>query len=367
MNYLPVLSILAAAGLATAGSIYTLADLGSLYSSSATAMGVNELGQVAGTMTTALGSVHAFSASAATGLIDLTAGSQGQAAAINNAGQIAGTQYLGGESYGSVWSSGVATTAGPSGSYAMAIDNAGDVAGSLIQNGQGNAFVTQNGTVIDLGTFAGGSWSAAYGMNDAGQVAGSGLTASGNFRAFIWTPGEGYTVLGSLGGANSYAMAINEFGEVAGNAQLLTGYSDAFVSKGASMQDLGTLGGSSSFAYGINDLGNAVGYSWTTGNASMDGFIEQGGVMVDINSLLVDAPGWQITQLFAINDSNQVVGVGILNGVEHAVLLTDPPAVTPEPATWIYMLAGLALVAKFTRSASPLRPLQLDPPPVRPR
>jgi hypothetical protein len=82
--------------------------------------------------------------------------------------------------------------------------------------------------------------------------------------------------------------------------------------------------------------------------------------MYDINSLLIDDPGWQVTQLFGINDSNQVVGVGILNGVEHAVLLTDPPApdvaTAPEPATWICMAGGLGAVIflknRARRSAS---------------
>jgi hypothetical protein len=78
-------------------------------------------------------------------------------------------------------------------------------------------------------------------------------------------------------------------------------------------------------------------------------------MMYDINSLLIDASGWQVTELYGINDSNQVVGVGILDGVEHALLLTDPPtapsteppsapSATPEPAAWICTFGGLAAV-----------------------
>jgi probable HAF family extracellular repeat protein len=169
-------------------------------------------------------------------------------------------------------------------------------------------------------------------------------------------------------------MAINDAGMAAGTSQISNGYMHAFVSNGGSLQDLGTLGGSSSYAYGINNLGNVVGYSGT-GSGQMDGFLDEGGVMYDINALLIDAPGWTITELYGINDSNQVVGVGVLNGVEHAVLLTDPPtagettssssstSATPEPAAWICVFAGLgALISRrsysvcFSASAAPAAP-----------
>jgi probable HAF family extracellular repeat protein len=345
-----------------AGPIYTLADLGTLGGSSTMAAGINDQGQAVGSATTMVGYMHAFS-SFGSGLTDLTANpsAQGQASGINNAGQIAGTQYLGGQAYATVWSDGAANIIGSAGSYAVAINSAGEVAGMLVNNGQGTAFVAQNGTVIDLGTFAGGSWSAAYGLNDAGQAAGYGMTANGSFRAFIWTPGQGYTALGTFGGASSYAMAINNSGAATGNAQTSSGFSHAFLSNGATMQDLGTLGGIASYGYGINDAGNVVGYSWTTGNNSLHGFLEEGGVMWDINSLLIEAPGWVVTQLYGINGSNQVVGVGIFDGVEHAVLLTDPPASTqsesavPEPATWMTSAALLAFFLSFRRASRPSR------------
>ena len=368
MNWIRLITVLAISSFAAAGPIYTLADLGTLGGTSTMAAGLNDLGQTVGTATTLFGYQHAFS-TIGTGLVDLTLNSsatQGQATAVNNAGQIAGTQYIGGQTYATIWNDGVASTVGGAGSYAMAVNNTGEVAGVLVNNGQANAFVSSNGTVLDLGTFAGGMWSGAYGLNDSGQAAGYGMTANGNFRAFIWTPGQGYSVLGTLGGASSYAMSINASGFVAGSAQTTSGYSHAFLSNGTWLQDLGTLGGVASYGYGINDAGNAVGYSWVAGNAGTHGFLEEGGVMWDINSLLIDAPGWVVTQLFAINGSNQVVGVGILNGVEHAVLLTDPPApdaggsvqsfATPEPATWLCTGLGLfGLLLGFRRTRRPSR------------
>jgi probable HAF family extracellular repeat protein len=355
MNWPRLASILAVTAFAGASPIYTLADLGTLGGSSAEANGVNAFGEAAGTMTTPSGFMNAFTFGGS-GLTNISANStaQGQANGINNAGQVAGTQDIGGQSYATIWSNGAATTVGGAGSYGMAINNTGDVAGMLINNGQGNAFVTENGTVIDLGTFSGGYWSAAYGLNDEGQAAGYGMTGNSAFRAFIWTPGQGYTLLPTLGGVNGYAMAINNSGMAAGSAQLSSGFMHAFVSNGSSIQDLGTLGGNSSYAYGVNNLGNVVGYSWTA-TGQIDGFLDVGGLMYDMNALLIDAPGWTITALYGINDSNQVVGVGVLNGVEHAVLLTDPPptssqssvsdaAIAPEPAVWISTLTGLAAI-----------------------
>lgn len=373
MNLIRLVSILGAAGFAAAGPIYTLADLGTLGGPAAMALGVNGQGQAVGTMLDPYGYMHAFLSSSPLG----SNAGEAEASGINNAGQVSGTQFFNGDAYATVWNGGVATTIGGAGSFALAINNSGNVAGMLVNNGHGNAFVTENGTIIDLGAFDGGSWASAYSLNDQGQAAGYGMIGNGVFRGFVWTPGRGYTALGTLGGLSSYAMSINYWGEAAGSAQIASGYSHAFVAYGTAMTDLGTLGGVASYAYGINDSGNVAGYSWIADNAATDGFLEVGGVMYDINSLLIDAPGWQVTALYGINNSNQAVGVGVLNGVEHAVLLTDPPAptsdtsvATPEPAAWICTISGLAVFLfrkRSTRSAFPLRPRPLGQRPEPPR
>ena len=72
-----------------------------------------------------------------------------------------------------------------------------------------------------------------------------------------------------------------------------------------------------------------MGYSWTLGVPTTAGFLTQDGVMY-INLLLIDAPGWQVTALYGINNSKQLVGVGVLDGVEHAVLLS-PKAYIASP------------------------------------
>ncbi len=379
------------AGAILAGPIYNVVDLGTLGGSSAQANGVNASGVAAGSATTQFGYTHATSSSAA-GIVDLTlnsTASEGTAAAINGAGTIAGTQFINGEGYASLWSNGAAQSIGGAGSYAMAINDAGQTAGTFTTaDGQGHAFVTSGNalagsTLVDMGTLAGGNWSSAYGINSSGEVAGYGNIASGAFRGFTWTPGGGYSQLGTFGGANSYAMAIDDSGVAAGSAQTAGGWMNAFITNGSQLIDLGTLGGMSSYAYGINDQGEVVGYSSLSGTGETGAFLYENGVMIDLNHL-IDAPGWVLTQAYAINSSGEIVGAGMLNGVEHAFLLdyaagygdaslalgaqsnSTSTGAVPEPGTLGMFGAGLfalLLAAGLkTRFAARLRPLREDRP-----
>jgi probable HAF family extracellular repeat protein len=152
--------------------------------------------------------------------------------------------------------------------------------------------------------------------------------------------------LGTLGGAYSYGMAINNAGAIAGSAQTSQGFMKAVIWNGGKVTDLGTLGGSQSYAYGVNGAGTVVGSSWTAGNLAMHGFIDAGGVMIDLNQLLPVNSGWTIDAAYGINDSGAIVGTGTLNGQSYAVELVPSSNLlvgTPEPAT--LLLAGLGLLA----------------------
>ena len=75
--------------------------------------------------------------------------------------------------------------------------------------------------------------------------------------------------------------------------------------------------------------------------------------------------------------SREILGPDAFLGVEHAVLLTDPPATdsvtssaTPEPAAWILTISGLSMLLlrkKLTLCVSPLRRRLRDPLPEPPR
>lgn len=341
----------------TAGPItYNVVDLGTLGGSSATANAVNASGQTTGTRVNTQGIPHAFSSSS-----DLTpAGSEGAiASGINRFGVVTGTTYANGTTYATVWTGTLAEYLSAD-AYAMGINDSGQVTGMALDGqGFGHAFLNTAGVMTDLGVLPGGDWSSGYGISASGQVAGYGSTASGNFRGFIWSGTTGMTSIGTLGGRNSYALAINDSGQVAGAAQTRSGSLHAVITFGSGLLDLGTFGGSSSFAYGISPDGTVVGYS-ATGLDEMHAFVYTNGQMYDLNSLLVEATGWELTAAYGINSSGQISGTGRFNGVEHAILLDpafemtpriepgtlslSPVNHVPEPATVTLIIGGLALV-----------------------
>jgi uncharacterized membrane protein len=104
--------------------------------------------------------------------------------------------------------------AGSTSSAAYAINNVGQVVGSSVFGGgehgsAGTEYATEwsGESVIDLG----GRQSFATGINDAGQVVGFATD-----YATEWSAGPGSGVL--FGSANSIAYAINDAGQVAGGS-----------------------------------------------------------------------------------------------------------------------------------------------------
>jgi probable HAF family extracellular repeat protein len=340
-----------------ATTVYTVTDLGGPGGSASTAFAVSASGQAAGWETGALGETEAvvFGGAVPTDLLAGSTWSQGQATGINSLGEVSGTVWSGGTAHGVIWSGGSTVDLGANTS-AAAINDAGQVAGSGTQ-----AFLYQNGAITNLGTMPGGSWSLAEGLSGNGEVAGYGDTASG-IRGFVWTSGAGMVELPTLGGGSSYGMAVNDAGEVVGSSATGSGYLNATSWVNGTATDLGTLGGNSSDAYGINDAGEIVGYSWLAGDGMTHGFAVLNGVMVDLNSLLSPADsGWVIVAAYGINDQGQIVGEGMYGGQSFAVLLNDPASAggspdigsAPEPATWILgggaLLLGLALRRRLSR------------------
>ncbi|MBV9302873.1 MAG: hypothetical protein JOY62_04570 [Acidobacteriaceae bacterium] len=76
---------------------------------------------------------------------------------------------------------------GPSGNIPLDINNEGQVVGASALSDETtiHAFFWQSGKMHDLGTLDGDIASVALGINDAGDVVGSSMDASGNSRAFL--------------------------------------------------------------------------------------------------------------------------------------------------------------------------------------
>jgi len=166
---------------------------------------------------------------------------------INDAGQVVGASTTAGDASGHafLWQNGTMTDLGTLGgdySEATGINNLGQVVGiSTTADGAQHAFLWQDGTMINLDP-SGGTFSRAWGINDAGQVVGGicyvifdefGFEAGFVCWAFLWTSSEGMVALDSLIPPNSgweqlAAMGINEAGDIVGSG-LLRGESRAFM------------------------------------------------------------------------------------------------------------------------------------------
>jgi probable HAF family extracellular repeat protein len=192
-------------------------------------------------------------------------------------------------------------------------------------------------TITDLGTLPGGTYSYAYGMNSAGQVAGGAATATQtgglSQTAFLWHGGH-MNNLGTLpGGLNSGGNGVNASGEVAiGSETYRTDPNGedfcefgthrqclAAIWKNGAMTPLPTLeGGRNATAFDINNRGQISGFAE---NGKHDSTCLTGGTPFQVSQFeaVIWGPHGDIRQLrplqgdtvgfaFGINDSGQVVG-----------------------------------------------------------
>lgn len=176
----------------------------------------------------------------------------------------------------------------------------------LLSLGASVACAAPGFTFKDLGTL-GGTYSAAYAINDKGQIVGASSRSDQSTAAVLWDTGT-MTAMTSLDGA-SYAWGINNAGQIVGSAQKLVdgiGYTanlyQAVTWNAGVLQELptfftGILDPMRGDAMEINSAGSIV------GNVFYVASIWSGGSV----SALDGVPG---NHAFAqgINDSDQVVG-----------------------------------------------------------
>jgi probable HAF family extracellular repeat protein len=185
-------------------------------------------------------------------------------------------------------------------------------------------FLWDEDRMIDLGTL-GGTAGWPYGLNRKGQVTGqSNMAGDANFHAFLWDRGV-LKDLGALGGDNSSSRWINDAGEVVGRAEIQPGshMRHGFLWKNGVMTDLGTLPGDTcATAYAINSNEQIVGDSVICGGTNRGFLWENGGPMVDLQTLVLQGADLTISETNYINDAGEISGFGMnSSGVMHALLL----------------------------------------------
>ena len=299
-------------------------------------------------------------------------GPTSSANAINNAGQIVGQADLANFS-GSVAFLYSTQTNGPitnlgtlplggnfASSSANAINDAGVIVGSSATAtfGIGNAtrFYANGAAPTDLAPSTTLS-SVAYAVNNIGTVAGASFMDNQQAQHAAFFVDGAAQFIPQLGGAgeSSVISGLNDLNHAVGYSQLNDSQNHAFVYENGITSDLGVLGGSttSSYAYSINDLDQIVGDSQTSDSVfASDPFIDENGVMTDLNSV-VNLAGTGFVSLndaYAINDQGQIVGDGTLaDGDSHAFIL-NPINPVPEPTG--LALIGIGAAALLKRRAA---------------
>jgi probable HAF family extracellular repeat protein len=320
---------------------YSITDLGNLGYPTARAAGINESGRVAGTSYLAerveynvgcspkhrpcfIHPEHPFmwSEDKITDLGTLGGGLFAEATAINKSGEVAGFSNLkNGERHAFVFHNGKMTDLGVTGreSKAFAINDSSVVAGSESIPGEGHtdAVLFSNGNVTDLGLLPGegGIFTVPTGINNSGEVVGSGDNRESMERAWVYRNGK-MTDLGTLGGPQAAASAINSSGEIVGFAQTSADADHGFLVRGGKMTDLGN----DVFPNAISNNGVIVGQGGC-GNA----FILSAGVCRNLQNLIPAASGYELQTAIGINNKGQiVVDASTTSTFQNHALLLNP-------------------------------------------
>jgi probable HAF family extracellular repeat protein len=324
---------------------YTVTNLGALTGAAfSVATAINDQGQVTGYWQMDGGFSHAFVYDGS--MHDL---GPGQGADINNLGQVTGF-------YSPAWNVthaflydgqmhdlGTLDDGDTYDSYGYGINDQGQVTG-FFEFLFGERGFIHDGARQELGTLE-GNYSGGRAINNQGHVTGSATTWHDNASRAFYYDGTMHD-LGTLGGTDSVGNSINDNGLITGQSYLVDDVLyHAFLYDGT-MHDLGTLGGTRSEGYGINNSGQVVGTSLVAGSGTTRAFLHESGTgMVDLNTLIDPALGWDLRVAYSINNPGQIVGIGVIRDRPHAFLLTP----VPEPSSGLLAVAAALLLGVACR------------------
>jgi len=290
--------------------VYELVDLGTLGGTRSFASAISNNGVVVGTAYDSQNQIHAFSYD---GTLQTLTPETKQAFGINDSGQIVGR--LTGGAF--IYENGVMTKI--SADSAFDVNNNSQVVG-YVRGSSNYAFLYGNNVLTNLGILPNAFSSSATAINDNGIIVGN---SSGT--SFIYQNDQ-LAPIDVISNRFSITNDINNNDQIVGYYKNLDNKWDAFVISDG-LLSLHDFNDSNTFASAINDSGKIVGWYQSGFSSFITSamLIESDGNVVDLNSLeTVGAVFERLTRANDINNRGQIVGSGIINGEEHAFLLTPP-------------------------------------------
>jgi probable HAF family extracellular repeat protein len=213
-------------------------------------------------------------------------------------------------------------------SVAEAINNLGQVAGSspVDHPGQWRAVIWDpDSGPRNLGTL-GGPISRAKAINDRGEVVGESVNQDGRPQAFVWTESSGMIGLPGLDPAEqTFAVDINENSLIAGYCGLNGQEWRAALWSPAEGLTLLPDFGRAARALGLNDRNEVVGFAETPEGESR-AVLWRGGALVDLSEQTDRPPGWRLQRAVAIRNLRWIIGSGTDPEGRPSVFLLVPEA-----------------------------------------
>jgi probable HAF family extracellular repeat protein len=318
---------------------YSITDLGTLPGNSVSkASALNDAGESAGVSETPTAAIATMFGGGKATSISTLGSSVSLANAINGSGEIAGwNSYNSNPNFDPqafLYSNGSMQNINspslfPSGTEAYGINNVGEVVGTgYLSSSTFHAFLYSGGKMKDIGP-SGAFQATAYAINTAGQIVGTYSLNSGASGTFLYTNGKMTTLPNPAGSRGGFGVAINDNGEIVGTLYPSEGSHAAKFSDGA-WKDLGNLtGAQGSGATAINTAGQIVGtaifppiYKPFRAGKHVP-FISTSSGLVNLNTRIPSGSGFTLTDAVDINESGQILcDATNASGNEHAVLLS---------------------------------------------
>jgi len=317
----------------------------------------------------ALGTFQSIAGTMSFSIVDL--GTRITPTAINNKGQIVGYSITDdGHKHAFLYENQILTDLGTFGgtdSEALAINGSGHIVGNYIKYGYKHAFQLYNSQFTDM--FGSAGMIEATGINDQNVMIGNIVSTSymeithvilydnglvtdlsvlGGIEPLLSARPRGInnkgqaiffeSLCGSWECEHSYifsgetvseifpfnATDINDLGQVVGSSLKdgEWGHIDSCLYNQGDMTRINDFGGNQSYPTALNNVGQVIGTAQYSQDYNFHPFIYFNGTMKDLNTLIPADSGWNITIVSDINDKGQIIGTGLLNGEQHAFVLS---------------------------------------------